>query len=264
MIGWLEENDGVNEGVNNEDIEDKDVEIELVDDAELIFPYEVEDDKTPTPGGVSSNSEPPNAEPPNAEPPNAESSDSVSSDYESEDEEADVAPEETVGTVTQRPFAVRDFPRGIFEASRARSRVTEAELGTCQTEIALLKSKNKIGEKEREILDHDLGNVEHVLGNVLERLKVLESGENATLKKRLTDTKIKLDLTRMERDSFERRLLESIGWNRRFYLEMVRIGAVPKPPSDDEGTERPRKKSKKSSFDGTKGPFEPHGPPSDS
>ncbi|GKF13177.1 hypothetical protein Tco_0051103, partial [Tanacetum coccineum] len=170
----------------------------------------------------------------------------------SEDEEADVAPEETVGTVTQRPFA----------ASRGRSRVTEAELGTCQTEIALLKSKNKIGEKEREILDHDLGNVEHVLGNVLERLKVLESGENATLKKRLTDTKIKLDLTRMERDSFKRRLLESIGWNRRFYLEMVRIGAVPKPSSDDEGTERPRKKSKKSSFDGTKGPFKPHGPPS--
>ncbi|GKD97243.1 hypothetical protein Tco_1381140, partial [Tanacetum coccineum] len=29
-------------------------------------------------------------------------------------------------------------------------------------------SKNKIGEKEREILDHDLGNVEHVLGDVLD------------------------------------------------------------------------------------------------
>ncbi|GJR39640.1 hypothetical protein Tco_1215324 [Tanacetum coccineum] len=41
MIGWLEENDGVNEGVNNEDIEDEDVEIELDDDAELIFPYEM-------------------------------------------------------------------------------------------------------------------------------------------------------------------------------------------------------------------------------
>ncbi|GJX47567.1 putative reverse transcriptase domain-containing protein [Tanacetum coccineum] len=44
-------------------------------------------------------------------------------------------------------------------------------------------------------------------------------------------------------------------------MEMVRIGAVPKPPSDDEGTERPRKKSKKSSFDGTEGPSEPRGPP---
>ncbi|GJW25022.1 hypothetical protein Tco_0038833 [Tanacetum coccineum] len=38
---------------------------------------------------------------------------------------------------------------------------------------------------------------------------------------------------------------------------MVRIGAVSKPPSDEEDTERPRKKSKKSSSDGTEGPSEP-------
>ncbi|GKG06752.1 hypothetical protein Tco_0329721, partial [Tanacetum coccineum] len=93
--GLLEENDGVNEGVNNEDIKDIDVEIELDDDAELIFPYEVEGDKTLPHGGVSSNSKPPNADPPNAE-----SSDSVSSDSESKDEDVDVAPEATVGTVT--------------------------------------------------------------------------------------------------------------------------------------------------------------------
>ncbi|GKG19465.1 hypothetical protein Tco_0376564, partial [Tanacetum coccineum] len=43
-----------------------------------------------------------------------------------------------------------------------------------------------------------------------------------------------------------------------------RIGVVPKPPSDDEGTERPRKKSKKSSFDGANEHSEPRGPPSDS
>ncbi|GJT92336.1 putative reverse transcriptase domain-containing protein [Tanacetum coccineum] len=151
---------------------DEDVEIELDDDAELIFPYEVEGDKNLPHGGVSSNSKPPNAEPPTAE-----SSDSVSSDSESEEKDADVAPEDTFRTITHRPYAVRDFPRGVFEVSRARSRVTEAELGTCQTEIALLKSKNKIGEKEREIPNHDLGNVEHVLGDVLERLKVLESRE---------------------------------------------------------------------------------------
>ncbi|GJT59885.1 hypothetical protein Tco_1003418 [Tanacetum coccineum] len=42
---------------------------------------------------------------------------------------------------------------------------------------------------------------------------------------------------------------------------MVCIGAVPKPPSDEEDTERPRKKSKKSSSDGTEGPSEPRGPP---
>ncbi|GJV27141.1 hypothetical protein Tco_1383589 [Tanacetum coccineum] len=74
---------------------------------------------------------------------------------------------------TQKLYAIRDFSRGTYEvgesssardsshvdglalwalrrdlkASRAQARVMEAELGTCQTEIALLKSKNKIGEK---------------------------------------------------------------------------------------------------------------------
>ncbi|GKB96209.1 putative reverse transcriptase domain-containing protein [Tanacetum coccineum] len=118
--------------------------------------------------------------------------------------------------------------------SRARSRVTEAELGTCQTDIALLKSKNKIGEKEREIPNHDLGNVEHVLGDVLERLKVLESRENATSNNKLVKAEMKLELARMEHDMVERRLHASYGWNKRFYIEMVRIGVVPKQPSDDE------------------------------
>ncbi|GJT04343.1 hypothetical protein Tco_0838805 [Tanacetum coccineum] len=253
---------------NPEEEPEEDVDIELEDDAELIFPYEVEGDKTPPPGDVSS-------------------------DSESEDEEidvapeVDVAPEATVGTVTQRPFAVRDFPRGILEVgesssardssyvgglapwalrrdletSRARARLTEAELSTNQTEIALLKSKNKIGEKERELLNHDLENVERALGNVLERVSVLESGENATLKKRLAETETKLAWACMERDTAERRLHESRVWNKRFYLDMVRIGAVPKPPSDDEDTERPRKKSKNSTSDGTEGPSEPRGPP---
>ncbi|GKG05576.1 hypothetical protein Tco_0325662 [Tanacetum coccineum] len=36
---------------------EEDVDIELEDDAELIFPYEVEGDKTPPPGDVSSDSE---------------------------------------------------------------------------------------------------------------------------------------------------------------------------------------------------------------
>ncbi|GJR45399.1 hypothetical protein Tco_1313502 [Tanacetum coccineum] len=240
------------------------------DDAELIFPYEVEGDKTPPPGDVSS--------------------DSVSSDSELEDEEVDVAPEATVGTITQNPYAIRDFPRGLFEvgesssardssnvdglapwalrrdleASRAQARVMEAELGTCQTKIALLKSKNKIREKERELLNHDLENVERALGNVLERVLVLESRENATLKKRLAETETKLVWARMERETVERRLHESRVWNKMFYLDMVRIRAVPKPPSNDEDIERPRKKSKNSTSDGIEGPSEPRGPPSDS
>ncbi|GKB33804.1 hypothetical protein Tco_0873205 [Tanacetum coccineum] len=222
---------------------EEDVDIELEDDVELIFHYEVEGDKTPPPRDVSS--------------------DSMSSDSQSEDEEVDVAPEATAGTITQRPYAIRDFSRGLFEvgesssarnlshvdglapwalrcdleASLVQARVMEVKLGTCQTEIALLKSKNKIREKEREILNHDLENVKRALGNVLERVS---------------------------RDTAERTLHESQVWNKRFYLDMVRIGDVPKSPSDDEDTERPRKKSKNSTFDGTEGPSEPRGPPSDS
>ncbi|GJS13898.1 hypothetical protein Tco_0408370 [Tanacetum coccineum] len=79
---------------------EEDVDIELEDDAEL-FPYEVECDKTPPPGDVSS--------------------DSVSSDSESEDEEVDVIPEATAGTITQKPYAIRDFTRGLFEVGESSS-----------------------------------------------------------------------------------------------------------------------------------------------
>nr|GEY41549.1 hypothetical protein [Tanacetum cinerariifolium] len=46
-----------------------------------------------------------------------------------------------------------------------------------------------------------------------------------------------------------------IGKMERFYLEMVRKEAVPKPPSDDEGSEHPRKTSKK--YDRDEGPSDP-------
>nr|GFB64704.1 hypothetical protein [Tanacetum cinerariifolium] len=59
--------------------------------------------------------------------------------------------------------------------------------------------------------------------------KVLENEENATLRKKLAEKEVLLDLTR----------------------------AVPKPPSDDEGHERPRKTSKKSDRD--EGPSDPRG-----
>ncbi|GJS05875.1 hypothetical protein Tco_0362671 [Tanacetum coccineum] len=192
--------------VNNEDIEDEDVEIELDDDAELIFPYEVEDDKTPPPRGVSSNSEPPNAE----------SSDSVSSDSESEEKEADVAPEDTFGTITQRPYAVRDFPRGVFEAGEPSFAHDLSYVGGLAP-----RALRHRGKREREILDHDLGNVEHVLGDVLERLKVLESEENATSKKKLAEAEMKLELARMERaDRWRGEFHASYGGTRRFYMEM--------------------------------------------
>nr|GFC79727.1 hypothetical protein [Tanacetum cinerariifolium] len=80
----------------------------------------------------------------------------------------------------------------------------------------------------------------------------------ATLRKKLAEKEVLLDLTRMEQDRAEKMLSESIWWNNRFYLEMVCKGAVPKPPSDDEGSERLKKTSKKS--DGDEGPSDPRGP----
>nr|GFA82589.1 hypothetical protein [Tanacetum cinerariifolium] len=77
------------------------VDIELEDDAKLIFPYEVEGDKTPPPRDVSS--------------------DSVSSKSESRDEEVDVSPESTTETTTQKPCAIRDFSRGLFEVGESSS-----------------------------------------------------------------------------------------------------------------------------------------------
>nr|GFB51442.1 hypothetical protein [Tanacetum cinerariifolium] len=164
-------------------------------------------------------------------------------DVELEAEEPDGAPEATIGTGSQRPFAVCDFPMGfhkagessttrdpqfVGEALRRQERIREAESETCKTEIALLGSEAKIGKIEREILHHDLSGVEETLGKVVERLKVLESEENATLRKKLAEK------------------------------EMVRKGAVPKPPTDDEGSERLRKTSKKS--DGDEGSSDPRGP----
>nr|GEU40269.1 hypothetical protein [Tanacetum cinerariifolium] len=147
---------------------EEDVDIELEDDAELIFPYEVEGDKTPPPRDVSSNS--------------------GSSESESEDEEVNVAPEATVGTITQKPYAIRDFSMGLFKVGESSSARDSSNVDGLTPWV--LRRYN--WEKERELLNHDLENVNHALGNVLKRVLVLESGENATLKKRLAETETKI------------------------------------------------------------------------
>nr|GFB30470.1 hypothetical protein [Tanacetum cinerariifolium] len=169
-------------------------------------------------------------------------------------EESGVEPEveEAVMSLRTRglmPFAVHDFPMGFYEAGESfnahdpqfvealhrQERIRKAESETSRTEVALLGSDAKIGKMEREILHHYLSGVEETLRKVVERLKVLESEENATLRKKLAEKEVLLDLT-----------------------QMVRKGAVPKPPSNDEGSERPRKMPKKSDED--EGPSDPHGP----
>nr|GEZ47510.1 hypothetical protein [Tanacetum cinerariifolium] len=201
MNGWVDDNDDVEE----EDDENEDVDIEEDDDAEIIFPYEADD--------------------------------------ELKVEEAGVEPEVEEAVMSLRPrglmwsWRLRSLmvyrtpllglvPKGRLlrdlEALRRHERIREAELGTSRTEVALLGLEARIGKMEKEILHHDLSSLEETLGNVVERLKVLESEENVTLKKKLAEKEMLLDLTRMDRDRAERRLSESIWCNERFYLEIVR------------------------------------------
>ncbi|GKC53835.1 hypothetical protein Tco_1076580 [Tanacetum coccineum] len=106
------------------DIEENrgDVDIELEDDAELIFPYEVEGDKTPPPGDVSSDSG------------------QWRGDW----------------MLPEASFLARDhYVVGLHLGLRQR-------FGD---------------EKERELLNHDLENVERALGNVLERVVIIAREE---------------------------------------------------------------------------------------
>nr|GFA26688.1 putative reverse transcriptase domain-containing protein [Tanacetum cinerariifolium] len=214
MNGWVDDDD-----VEEEDDENMDVYIEEDDDADIIFPYEVQGDQTPPPRDESSDSEfeaeeaddeleveeagvEPEVEEAGVEPQVEEAGDkpeAEGADVELEAEEPDGAPEATMGS------GVRDFPMGFHEAGksstarnpqfvgglapwalrrdlealRRQERIREADSETSRTEIAFLGSEAKIGKMER------------------------------------------------------------------FYLEMVRKGVVPKPPSDDEGSKRPRKMPKK-------------------
>nr|GFB65100.1 hypothetical protein [Tanacetum cinerariifolium] len=172
MNGWVDDDD---DDVEEEDDENEDVDIEEDNDAEIIFPYEVQGDQTPPPRDESSDSE----------------FEAEESDEELKIEEDGVEPEFVGGLA---PWALRRD----LEALRGQDMIREAESETSRTEIALLGSKAKIGKIEREILHHDLSGVEETLGKVVERLKVLESEENATLKKKLAEKEGLLDLTRME------------------------------------------------------------------
>nr|GFA81913.1 hypothetical protein [Tanacetum cinerariifolium] len=248
--------------VEEKDDKNEDVDIKEDDDAEIIFPYEMQGDQTPPPGDESFDYEF-EAEEADDELEVKEAGvepEAEGADVDLEAEEPDGAPKATIGTGSQRPFAVRDFPMGFHKAGES-STARDPQFVGGLAPWALrcdLEALRRIGKMEREILHHDLSGVEETLGNVVERLKVLESEENATLKKKFDDKEMLLDLTHMDRDRAEKRLSESIWWNERFYLEMVCKGAVPKPPFDDEGSERPRKMPKK--FDGDEGPSDPRGP----
>nr|GFA84430.1 hypothetical protein [Tanacetum cinerariifolium] len=180
MNGWLEEDDDVNENVNDEDIEDEDVELEVDDEAE------------------------------------DESSDSVSSNSKSKDEEADIALEATAGTVSQRSFAIRDFSMGIVKVGESSAPRDSSYVGglapwALRHDLETSRARARLTKVEL--------NVERTLSIVLERMKMLESGQNATLKKKLVKKEMQLVIARMDHASAERRLHASIGWNQRFYVK---------------------------------------------
>nr|GEW83961.1 hypothetical protein [Tanacetum cinerariifolium] len=155
---------------DSEEEPEGDVDIELEDDVELIFPYEVEYDKTPPPRDVSS--------------------DSVSSESESEDDEVDVVPEATIGIITQKPYAIRDFLRGLFEIGESSSARDSSNVDGLAPWA--LRRNLEASRTRARVMEAKLENVKSASGNVLERMSVLESRENATLKKRLAETETKI------------------------------------------------------------------------
>ncbi|GJY07250.1 hypothetical protein Tco_0374304 [Tanacetum coccineum] len=168
------------------DVHDPTIYVDIPIDVNLV---EMEFDKTPPPGNVSSD---------------FVSSDSVSR-FESEHGEGQLLtlrlllgplPKSLMPLIPFEEVYSRWALRRDLETPRARARELEVKWFSCRAEIALLKSNNKVEG-------------------------IREWGE-CHIKKKLVE---------------------------RFYMEMVRIEVVSKPPSDDEDTERPRKKSKKSSSD---------------
>nr|GFA56379.1 hypothetical protein [Tanacetum cinerariifolium] len=192
MNGWVDDDDDDVE--EEEDEENEDADIEEDDDAEIIFPYEMQGDKTPPPRDESSDSDyKPEAEEANDEPEAKEADDELEvkeagfeleaegADVELEVEELDGVPEATIGTGSQRPFAVRDFPIGFYEAGESsiardpqfvgglapwalrrdlealhrHERIREAESETSRTEVAfnrIMPPKPMSEARMREII----------------------------------------------------------------------------------------------------------------
>ncbi|GJS76570.1 hypothetical protein Tco_0726451 [Tanacetum coccineum] len=158
-IDWVDYDDEDLEEDPKEDPEEnpeEDVDVELEDDAELIFPYEERGLREATQPHLrwchpfwSQRTSEIDVAPELMFAPRVLMCNSINSGG---GESSSACDSSYVGGLA--PWALRCD----LETSRARARLTEAELSTNQTKIALLKSKNQIGEKERELLNHDLEN----------------------------------------------------------------------------------------------------------
>nr|GFC43278.1 putative reverse transcriptase domain-containing protein [Tanacetum cinerariifolium] len=138
------------------------------DDAEIIFPYEVQGDQTPPPRDKSSGSDSKlEAEEADDEPKAEDADDELEveeagvepkaegADVELEAEEPDGVPEATIRTGFQRTFAVRDFPMGFYEAgesSTARDPQFEGGLApwALRRDLEALHTHERIRKAESE------------------------------------------------------------------------------------------------------------------
>nr|GFC70521.1 hypothetical protein [Tanacetum cinerariifolium] len=170
-----------NEGVPEEDLhyllnydEEEDQEMDIEEEEPEEEPVE---EPEPLAGHGDQFDAHPNPQPGNMNGWVDDDDDDVEEEEDEENEDADMEEDEdaeiifpyeaAIGTGSQRPFAVRNFPMGFYEAGesstardphfveaiRRHERIREAESETSKTEIALLRLEAKIGKKmEREIL----------------------------------------------------------------------------------------------------------------
>ncbi|GJU36704.1 putative reverse transcriptase domain-containing protein [Tanacetum coccineum] len=199
----------------------------LDDDAELIFPHEIEDDKTLPTWRCSHpivSSKPPNADP------LCGSSDSVSSILSPEEQGGRRWHlKDTFGTITQRPKAFADYPRGVLRVGRAHH-------------LLMTHLCSWIGT---------LG-----IGRDLRRPEVFDVGvreQEKLLREKLVEARDKVGVFWLV-------------WNmicrEGDYIHLMGMGFVCGVMAGSLPVKRlPRKKSKKSSLNGTEGQSEPRGPP---
>nr|GEU42700.1 hypothetical protein [Tanacetum cinerariifolium] len=160
MNGWVDDDNDVEEEYD----ENEDVDIEEDDDAEIIFPYEEANDELEAEEADDELEVEEAGIKPEAE----------GADVDLEAEKPDGAPEATIGTGSQRSFAVRDLPMGFhkigesstarnsqfigglapwalrhdLEALRRRERIREAELETSRTEDHATKPMSEARMRE--------------------------------------------------------------------------------------------------------------------
>nr|GFA50364.1 hypothetical protein [Tanacetum cinerariifolium] len=204
MNGWVDDDDDVEE----EDDENKDVDIEEDDDAEIIFPYEVQGDQTPPSRVESSDSEfeaeeaddELEVEEASVEPKVEEAG------VEPEVEEAGVEPEDEGADVELEA----EEPDGESSTARDPQFIGGLAPSALRRDLEVLRRQERIREAESKTR------------MVVERLKVLESEENATLKKKLAEKDVLLDLTRMERDRAEKRIMPPKPMSKACMREIIR------------------------------------------